>query len=289
MTELTQKQQGPDQTKAQIILNKLPWRIRLAQMKATYWSSIVIHEHILKPKNDYIILGCVASGTNWLTNTVAAYSDIPAFKNWQVILPQTEPHVFHMHRFLQSEFAKSRTLYMARDGRDVVVSVFHKYAKALREDRDRKAFRRATGIEISSDLISEQFPAFLEWYISTPQRSSIPWPEHIMRGLDEGYVRIHFEAFKADAIGELRRAIQELDGGEPDHERLAAAVASRDISKVRTQWNSHFLRKGTSGEWKKLFDQRSREIFAEWGGEALKRAGYETSDDWVTDPDASAT
>lgn len=279
----------PNQTRAQVVLNKLPWRVRLAQMQATYWSTVVLHERILKPQDDYIVLGCVASGTNWLTNTLADYSGKPAFKSWQVVVPQVGPHVFHMHRFLQSDFAKHRTLYMFRDGRDVVVSVFHKYAKALRENRQRKEFKRATGEELSTERIAEQFPAFLKWYVSTPQRSSIPWPDHITRGFDAGYVRLSFEACKADMTAELARALRKLDGVEPDEDRLAQAVASNEMSKLKTNKNSHFLRKGSSGEWKTLFDQRSREIFAEWGGDALKRAGYELNDDWVSNPDASLT
>ena len=51
---------------------------------------------------------------------------------------------------------------MFRNRRDVVVSVFHKYAKALRENRQRKEFKRATGEELSTERIAEQFPRLSE-------------------------------------------------------------------------------------------------------------------------------
>lgn len=103
-------------------------------MQATYWSTVVLQERILKPQGEHIELGCFTSDTSWLINTLAVYSGRAAFKNLQVVASQVGPHVLQMHRFLRPDIVQSRTLHM-------VVSVLDKYAGALKEERRREGLQ----------------------------------------------------------------------------------------------------------------------------------------------------
>ena len=260
---------------------RLPHRVRLMHLQALYWSTILIQTRLPGMRGSYIVLGYVGSGTNWLCNLLSETLGIPVFEHWKRLTPSLAPQIFHLHRFIETRETAKRTIYMHRDGRDAVISVFHKYLNALHESRPRQSFERHLGAKMDAKRIREQFPAFLEWFTQTDQLASAPWPIHVRRALDLGYPRLSFEALKADSESALAKAIEALTGHAVAHDRVAAALAAHAFERRKSTDNAHFMRKGQSGEWRDVYNRRSREIFAEWAGAELIALGYETDDLWI--------
>ena len=98
--------------------------------QAIYWSTILMQAAAPNYFGSYIVLGHPSAGTNWLCNMLSDYGNIPVLESWNRKLPSVERHIFHMHRFMAGALPRSRTIYMHRDGRDTLISLFMKIAKA---------------------------------------------------------------------------------------------------------------------------------------------------------------
>lgn len=227
------------------------------------------------------MLGHPKSGTNWLCSVLSDYYDIPVFKAWLRVLPAVSPQIFHMHRFVPTAVARRRTFYLYRDGRDILVSRFFAIVRSKYDDRAKQAFERYTGVPMAEQQIREQLPAFIDWSFQGNQGSSVRWHAHVERAFRHPYVRLSYEAMKADTFAAVARAIEEVSGVAADPGRLKAAIAANAFEKKKAADNAHFLRSGTTGDWRKHFSRAAAERFEGYANRALVMLGYEAGSDWI--------
>lgn len=259
----------------------MPNRVRAVRTKTIYWSTVVLQTRRANMGGSVVILGYIGSGTNWLVSLAADYLDLRPFEPWMRLTPKLGPSVIHMHRFLSSPAAQARTIYMHRDGRDAVISAYHKYLNTVSLKRSGQSFERDTGEKLDPARAAEQFPVFLEWFITQPQPASAPWPEHVRTAIDMGLPRVSFEGLKADPVGTLAPILADFTGREVDRDRLGKVIEAHRFERKQAADKSGFMRKGASGEWRELYNRKAREAFAKWGGAELIALGYEPDDSWI--------
>ena len=168
----------------------------------------------------------------------------------------------------------NQALYVVRDGRDVIVSLyFH--------------IQRITGMEAS-------FSEFLEYYLQGFCIGAGVWHEHVANWLDSPVfatgrgLLIRYEDMKQDVRRELRRCAEFL-GADAPADRLERAAAVGDLDAMRkTEKRSAliahrekgpqipFVRKGIVGDWQDYFSERDLERFNNVARPAMERLGYAT-------------
>jgi hypothetical protein len=124
------------------ILDKLHGR----NEQAIYWSTILLQTAVPNYFGSYMVLGHPSAGTNWLCNMLSDYSSIPVLESWNRKVPSVEKHIFHLHRFVGNLLPKNRTIYMYRDGRDTMISLFMKIARTPNMEGWRVRFKQDTGL-----------------------------------------------------------------------------------------------------------------------------------------------
>ena len=251
------------------------------RQQSLYWPSVLAQALSKDMRGSVIVLGYVASGTNWLCRLVSEYLDMPIFEAWNRHSPTLAAHVFHLHRFVETQHAKRRTLYIHRDGRDAVISNYFKFINGPNSSRQRRNFEAYAGISMNPEKLREQLPAFIDWSFGQQQQSSIAWPAHVRRAIENGYPRVSFEGLKTSPVDTIAPALETITGSAIARERLARVVRNRDFSRVKTKTNAHFLRKGEAGEWRRTFNREACDRFAYWGQEELEALGYEQDTGWV--------
>jgi hypothetical protein len=137
---------------------------------------------------------------------------------------------------------------------------------------------------MTEDNVRENLAKFIE-FMSTYQRGCADYKSHLTYWLEHDYVTIRYEDLLADTVGELRRALRELKGAEPDMERLEHAVKKNSFEekakRARGEENTgNFLRKGVSGDWKNYFTPEVARVFDEYAGDLLIKLGYERDHSW---------
>jgi hypothetical protein len=188
-----------------------------------------------------------------------------------------------MMRLLPFAAARRRTVYILRDGRDVMVSRW--FETLHREPGDRAAVERFLGVEMTDDNMREHLARFIE-FMSTYQRGCADYRSHVRYWKDHDYVTVRYEDLLADGVRELQRALRELTGEEPDVERLALAVRNNSFEEKTKrargdESKGHFLRKGISGDWRNHFTPEAARVFDAYAGDLLIEIGYEPDHAWV--------
>jgi len=234
----------------------------------------------------YYVLGHPKTGTNWVCKMLAAYLGIPVHEFWLSKWPQFAPAVVHMHRFLPFEGARRRTLYVMRDGRDVVVSDYHHRMR----DRGRDALLAAEldrylGKGYDPAAVSANLPNFIRYLVQRTEGST-DYVSHLEAAFAHPYVRLRYEDLLEDAAAALGQALAELLRESVDPVRLARAVEGERFEVVTgrargSEQADAFVRKGISGDWRNVFNREAAEIYAAYAGETLVRCGYEPDQEWV--------
>ena len=252
------------------------------RQQVVYWPSVAC-QSLLPGINSVFILGYTNTGTNWLCQLVSNYLAVPLFEPWKRNTPSFfTPHVFHLHRFFPALKSNPRCIYLARDGRDVVVSKFFKIANNPNQQPIRRSFARKTGEKISAENIKDQLPAFIEWSFTDAQFGTVDWSSHIEQGFSDQVSHLTYEDLHRDAVGSLATLFYEIwQDHEIDLSKLESVVEARKMENVRTDANALHKRKGITGEWKRYFNAEARQVFAAHGQCALEIAGYESNNDWV--------
>ena len=265
--------------------DRLPRPMTVKRQQMIYWPSILVQARRAEMSGSVFVNGFPSSGTNWLCQLVARYFSVPIFEPWRRLTPSLRAHVFHLHRFVDTPAARQRTLYIARDGRDAVVSRYHKLSTNQTDARPLRAFEAATGLVHDPREIREQLPAFIAWYFAETRFSAANWAKHVGRADELGLIRLTFEDLKADAVGTLDGVFARLSGKPTDLDRLSDVVAQMDFAKVRTQASAHHKRRSQVGEWREAFSPKARAVFAHHAQEALEAMGYEPDRAWVDQGD----
>jgi len=235
----------------------------------------------------YYVLGYPKSGTNWVCKLLAGYLGIPVHEFWKYRWPRLSPAVMHMHRFLPFRGARRRTLYVLRDGRDIVVSDYHLRMRDC-ETNPALASELAGYLGAGHDPsdVAGNLPNFIRYLIDR-RVSSTDYVTHVGIAFDHPYVRVRYEDLIADTASAFETAVGELLGEPVDAERLNRAVEAQRFENVTgrsagTEDRSDFVRKGVAGEWRDQFSREAAEVYDAYAGDTLIRCGYEPDHDWVS-------
>lgn len=164
--------------------------------------------------------------------------------------------------------------FIFRDPRDVVIShvfyvtdmearhVHHDYYQSLPDFDARLRVsilgRGNAGIEFPN--IADRFAPYLGW-------------------LDRDEVLpIHFEDLIEDRIAALNHIVDHFLARVPlqTHRQVILDFLKASINSRR----SPTFRSGKTGEWRKYFTEKHKQMFKDIAGELLVRLGYEKDDDW---------
>lgn len=236
--------------------------------------------------------GFPKSGTVWLCQLMSTYLGVPYPRNYR--LPIAMASVIHSHWPYDERFPPAA--YISRDGRDVMVSMYFYYVRALTLDKSprrkkslREFFHQLYGSRFDPEDSRGNMARFIEHELAKPRAThGVTWHEHITDWWDRP--RVHhtsYEALLKDTPGELSRLMGAITGETSDMGRVRAAVdryAFRS-STGRGQGvedRSSFLRKGVAGDWRNHFDRDAAEVFDGIAGDALVTLGYEDDRSWVT-------
>jgi hypothetical protein len=228
--------------------------------------------------------GYPKSGTTWLCNLMSSYLDVPFVRNYR--LPVLMPCVVHSH-WLPSH-RLPRTIYVVRDGRDVLVSRYFYEARAVRAPRNprggrlrRERFARLYGPQVDLDDARANLPKFIADEMTAPQLTGVNWPEHVRRWLAQPGERVavvRYEALHADVCAALGPAFEQLTGQPTDRDYLRLAADRFDFAaqarRNQLRDDAALMRTGAVGGWRDHFTDEARAVFDRHAGDLLRELNY---------------
>lgn len=253
--------------------------LRLRYEQLLYWSAIGIDVVTTGPVKGVYVLGYIKSGTNWLCHLLSDAMDIPINEPWKRNIPCLPPCIFHMHRFIPLKSVRKRTVYISRDGRDVMVSAYYHVVREGGTMKNR--FEKYIGASVTAEQITENMPAFIR-FMSEERIATIDWKSHIEKYLShrDDFVFVRYEELLGQPEESLSRILAELGYENIDIGKVYSAVQNHEFSKKTGRKRgvsdeNSFLRKGISGDWKNYFNEEAEKVFKEYAGDFLLKLGYE--------------
>lgn len=231
--------------------------------------------------------GFPKSGTVWLCQLLAGYLDLPYAQNPH--LPVAMASVIHGHWDYDPKFPP--TVYIVRDGRDVLVSKYFHFVRQMDGHRNPRAAKRMRsyfdeilGPGWEPDAIERNLPRFVQRELTDPLWEHTPWGSHVKQWTSAPSDKVGvvtYENMILDPVSELSGALAPLLNAEVDHEYLALTVDRFSFErqtgrKPGTEDSTAFVRKGIAGDWRNFFDDKSSAIFMREAGEQLVALGYAT-------------
>lgn len=234
----------------------------------------------------WIGCGYPKSGTVWLCQLMSSYLDIPYPQNY--MSPIAMRAVVHAHWKYDERLP--RTVYVVRDGRDVMVSFYYYRMKALDGHRSpaaasklNKTYKSLFGASFDPADIRSNLPRFIEHEMEHPSWAPMNWPDHVSQWLaapPDQVAVVRYEDLLDDVVAALSPAFEQLTGSPSDDDYLAVAKHrfdfQRKAGRERGQEDtSSFMRKGIAGDWRAHFSPEATDVFNHYAGTTLKLAGYD--------------
>ena len=246
-----------------------------------YLSLEISHRMLPGRLDDQYLVSFPRSGNTWV-RTMLGYlinpeangnpdftrSRIPgiSIRKIKTINAQESPRLIKSHSWYRPSIP--RAIYIVRDGRDVLVSLYHYYI--TREHKDLS------------------FEKFFQGYLN--RKFGQLWHENVeswlTRGRDqlkENLLIISFEELKADPQQTLALTARFLDL-PADESQITKAIDIANISRMRNievqrrgpiiNENASFYRGGKTGEWKDYFSPEIETAYLDLAAKALSIAGY---------------
>lgn len=232
------------------------------------------------------------SGGTWLGQMLADCLQTPFPK--RPAAPIAMPAMVHAHWRYDPKL--KNVVYMVRDGRDVMVSLYFHFVRHVQmQSRKRdvalaRRLRRLFGPDADLNNTIENLPRFIPHVFRHPVGSRVNWTTHVEGWWGKsGVVEARYEDLLADTSEEVTRTLKTLTGTAPDEWRVDLAVEKysmrRQTGRAPGQENrSSFIRKGVAGDWVNHFSREACEVFADLAGDALIALGYEADRTWVDRP-----
>lgn len=240
----------------------------------------------------YFLCEYPKSGGTWLGQMLADCLQVPFPK--RPAAPIAMPALVHAHWRYDPKL--KRSVYMVRDGRDVMVSLYFHFVRHVQlQSRSRdvalaRRLRRLFGQEADLNNTVENLPRFIPHVFARPVGARVNWATHVESWWGKpGVVQTRYEDLLADTREELARTLRALTGESPADWRVDLAVEKysmrRQTGRAPGQENrSSFIRKGVAGDWVNHFSREAREVFADLAGEPLIALGYEADRSWIDRP-----
>lgn len=241
-----------------------------------------------------MVMGYPKSGTTWIAQQIADYLQLPMPTHY--VLPLGFAAVAQGH-YAPSRH-RARGVYVLRDGRDVMLSLYHYLAWDVPDGvdpplrgRQRTWFK---GLRDKSD-VRANLPRFIERQMQVPVASlRLNWGRHFESYLEHagpGLALLRYEDALRDPVGALADALPAFTARPIDSNRLATTVSrfsfeSQSGRRPGEERRESFLRAGLSRQWTDYFTREAAEVFDHYCGDALVAAGYESDRSWVERCDA---
>ena len=252
--------------------------IRQHMIRASHYATWFLGTRFPKAIPLVFVVAYPRSGTTWVTQLVADYLQLPFPK--LSLLPVGFPAVVHGHDRVWKSYP--RGIYVLRDGRDALVSIYWRVSPRQRRLPSRFAKEANTGDSIA---------AFVEWQLTTrkPFSSPVNWAKHVRSYFEvknPNVVLVRYEDLLRDGETTLAKAMAELTGEEADLGRVRDAIKKFSFERqtgrpAGAEDRSAWYRKGQGGDWVNHFTREAAEIFDHYCGDTLIAAGYENDHTWV--------
>jgi hypothetical protein len=227
--------------------------------------------------------GYPRSGTTYLCNLMSSYLDLPLVRLHR--LPVLMPCVLHSH-WLPSRRTQ-RTIYVVRDGREVIVSrYFYDVASLTRRQNPRGAqrrrdrFNRLYGARADLRDVAANLPKFIEAEMTEPHLTGVSWPHHVTAWLNmppERVAVVRYEGLCDDVGKTLAPALERLSDEPIDDEYLRLAGERHNRHRRRSpqaDGEARSLRPASGGDWRNYFTAEASEVFSQYAGAVQSRLGY---------------
>lgn len=239
----------------------------------------------LRPVASHVVVNeFPKSGGTWLSQMLSDALDLPFPQNR---LPNLNSCIMHGH-YLSGAQGK-RMVVLWRDGRDVVVSMYHHYLFLSGKGMPRIEKKIGNKLDFTDpqDLISN-LPRFLEFAFKDKVTPKYSWSDHVDSWSDKEATFVRYEDLRINTCEELGRVVLEVTGNEANYEELARIIDKYSFEnqsgrKPGKEDKSSFVRKGIVGDWRNHFTKESREIFHHYAQTQLVQLGYESDSSWVND------
>lgn len=255
--------------------------------RLTWWMG----KHLSNMVPIQYVTGYPKSGTTWVARMLADYLQLPLPE--RSVLPIGCAAVLHGHREVRSP--KATGLYVLRDGRDALLSLYFHFARQIQLGD----FPRMTGWQsrlfpglVNKQHVRANLPAFMARQFKRPVASSgLTWAEHIQwffNSRHPGLVMVRYEQLLEDPHAVLGTSIERLTGQPVDTHRLGRVIEKFSFKNQTgrepgQEDRDSPLRNGRQGDWRNYFTREAAEIFARHCGDALIEAGYEQNSSWLSE------
>lgn len=210
-------------------------------------------------------------------------------KSGKNIVVDRTPHYVSYLDEVHAVFPETKVVHIIRDGRDSAISNLHAVWNTAR-DRGGPVDLATEEIERRDAYLADP-QSYLESgrSIFTEQRINglaKRWARTIRKGREEGqklfgenYLELRYESLLEDPVPELEKLFGFLDASQDRAtlERVAGENSFERWSgrKPGEEKAGSFFRKGISGDWKGVFNERDREVYDRHAGDLLVELGYE--------------
>lgn len=170
--------------------------------------------------------------------------------------------ILKTHSFSFNRKPDDKTIYLIRDGRDVMVSYYFYLKNFHPTQLMQPKINRISVLSFFKKYCKNNELSFSEFIkIYLPQ-----WIEHIEKSLSENiFITISYEALKSNTLGTLQTIFEALSINIPDIiiedaiEKFAfKRMAKRDVGDEDPK---SFFRKGITGDWKNHFSKQDLKFF----------------------------
>lgn len=225
-------------------------------------------------------------GGSWLAKSAASSLGLP-YVGGGIFLPLISC-VLRTH--WKPDAALSPAVFVVRDVRDVMVSLFHhRVTNMARTPRRAAQYQQQFGVPLSTDAIGEQLKGFMEIEFSDPRYGAhLNWTEFVKAAVavvDGGskVAIVRYEDALEDSLRVLDAALKQL-GMPPEQTRLELACQLHDASVASKGGvylqETTFLRSAKHGGWRDVFNRDSAEFIADQCNPELMALGYIDTTDW---------
>jgi hypothetical protein len=188
---------------------------------------------------------------------------------------------------LYSIYPDAKLIYIARDGRDTMIShrfqAFIDFQETL-SDEDRRIredfiYHPEQFLDGRRSLFTRQALIYgaQSWVRNMEETDSIG-----RERFGENYFSFKYEDLIADTLKEMER-VWEFLGVTPDFPGKEEIIQNEVVRNPDADWQRHQeralvanLKKGKSGSWRELFTDQDKAIFQEIAGDTLAEWGYKT-------------
>jgi hypothetical protein len=232
----------------------------------------------------YYVFEYPKSGGTWLTKMLADYLGVPFVGATK--LPIGFRSVVHSHEDYHPAF--KRAVYLARDGRDVMVSFyFHKLRVGKENPAVAKWLVDALGKRFDREDVKYNMPRFIEHEMQHPTYTKDNWPTYVENWWGKpGVTCVRYEDLLTHGVSTLEKILAGIGVDNIQSERVTETYRHFEFKNMAgrmqgTENRDSFLRKGVAGDWKIYFSKQAAEVFESFAGGALERTGYTQGPAWV--------